>query len=47
MVMNYANRFGRGIARAQQLLALNGNRLAQFELGANHVKVTVFKHPER
>lgn len=47
MVMNYANRFGRGIARAQQLLALNGNPPAQFELGANHVNVTVFKHPER
>jgi ATP-dependent DNA helicase RecG len=47
MVMNYANRFGRGISRAQQLLALNGNQPAQFELGANHVKVTVFKHPER
>ncbi len=47
MVMNYANRFGRGIARAQTLLAENGNPPAQFELGENHVNVTVFKHPER
>lgn len=47
MVMKYANRFGRGIARAQALLAENGNPPAQFDLGANYVNVTVFKHPER
>ncbi len=47
MVMRYANRFGRGISKAQALLAENGNRPAEFEIEANHIKVTVFKHPER
>ena len=47
MVMKYANRYGRGISKAQALLAENGNPPAQFELGASHIKVTVFKHPER
>lgn len=47
MVMKYANRYGRGISKAQALLAENGNRPAEFEIGSNHIKVTVFKHPER
>ncbi len=47
LVMKYANRYGRGISRAQQLLAENGNRPAEFEIGSNYIKVTVFKHPER
>jgi len=47
MVMRYANRFGRGIARAQALLAENGNPPAVFEYGTGYFKVTVFKHPER
>ncbi len=47
LVMKYANRFGRGISRAQHLLAQNGNRPAEFQIGANFIKVTVFKHPER
>ena len=47
MVMRYANRFGRGIARAQALLKHNGNPPAVFEHGTGFFKVTVFKHPER
>ena len=47
MVMRYANRFGRGIARAQALLAENGNLPAVFEYGTGYFKVTIFKHPER
>jgi ATP-dependent DNA helicase RecG len=47
MVMKYANRYGRGISKAQALLAENGNRPAEFEIGSNYIKVTVFKHPER
>jgi ATP-dependent DNA helicase RecG len=47
MVMKYANRYGRGISKAQALLAENGNGPAEFEIGSNYIKVTVFKHPER
>lgn len=47
MVMKYANRYGRGISKAQGLLAENGNRPAEFEIGSNYIKVAVFKHPER
>lgn len=47
MVMKYANRYGRGISKAQALLAENGNRPAEFEIESNYIKVTVFKHPER
>ncbi len=47
MVMRYANRFGRGIARAQSLLKDNGNPPAEFAHGTGFFKATVFKHPER
>ncbi len=47
LVMKHANRYAWGISRAQHLLAQNGNRPAEFHNGANFIKVTVYKPPER
>lgn len=39
--LGYANRFGRGVIRAQEALAVNGNPPAEFDTGHAHFKVTV------
>lgn len=45
--LGYANRFGRGVTRAQALLQENGNPPAQFTCEATHFLAIVFKHPLR
>ncbi|HSI82557.1 MAG: ATP-binding protein [Candidatus Methylacidiphilales bacterium] len=44
VVLGYANRFGRGVARAQRNLEENGSPQAQFEYEGTHFLATVFKH---
>ena len=46
-VLGYANRFGRGVTRAQALLAANGSVPAEFSYEHAHFLVTIFKHPRR
>ena len=46
-VMGYANRFGRGVARAQKLLKDNGSPEAKFTLKETHFLVEIPKHPNR
>lgn len=46
-VLGYANRFGRGVARAQALLEQNGSPPPQFSYEQSHFLVIVFKHPGR
>ncbi len=45
--LGYANRFGRGVARAQALLKENGSAPVQFTHEATHFLAIVFKHPLR
>jgi ATP-dependent DNA helicase RecG len=42
-VLGFVNRFGRGIAIAQALLAKNGSRPAEFDVGSNHLSVTIWR----
>jgi ATP-dependent DNA helicase RecG len=42
-VLGYANRFGRGVTRAQALLQANGSRPANFSYESTHFLVIVFK----
>lgn len=44
--MEYVNRYGYGIQRAQKLLQDNGNPPAQFEIDEKVFLVTIFKRPE-
>lgn len=46
-VLGYANRFGRGVARAQKLLEENGSPVATFNLETTHFLATIPKHPDR
>ena len=46
-VLGYANRFGRGVARAQKLLGENGSANAEFKLEETFFLATIPKHPER
>jgi ATP-dependent DNA helicase RecG len=46
-VLGYANRFGRGVARAQKLLAENGSFAATFNIETTHFLATIPKHPDR
>jgi ATP-dependent DNA helicase RecG len=45
--LGYANRFGRGVARAQRLLLDNGSAEAEFDLETTHFLVKINKHPAR
>ncbi|MFO1486180.1 MAG: ATP-binding protein [Verrucomicrobiaceae bacterium] len=45
--LGYANRFGRGVTRAEALLAENGSPPLQFIHESTHFLVTIFKHPLR
>ena len=45
--LGYANRFGRGVARAQALLKENGSPPAQFVWETTHFLAIVSKHPLR
>lgn len=44
-VLGYVQRFGLGIATARRLLEGNGNPPPEFEVGSNHVLVTVRRAP--
>ncbi len=46
-VLGYANRFGRGVARAQKLLEDNGSPKAAFTLEETHFLAQIPKHPAR
>jgi ATP-dependent DNA helicase RecG len=46
-VLGYANRFGRGVARAQKLLAENGSSAATFDLENTYFLATIPKHLDR
>ncbi len=46
-VLGYANRFGRGVVRAQKLLEENGSSAASFNLETTHFLATIPKHPNR
>ncbi len=46
-VLGYANRFGRGVARAQRLLNDNGSPAAFFTLEETHFLAQIPKHPDR
>lgn len=46
-VLGYANRFGRGVARAQKLLRDNGSDEATFTLEETHFLAQIPKHPDR
>lgn len=46
-VLGYANRFGRGVARAQRLLRENGSPEAEFTIEETHFLVQIAKHPLR
>lgn len=41
--LGFVNRYGRGIATAQEALAANGSRPAEFEIRPNQVAVTVWR----
>lgn len=43
--LGFVNRYGRGIAIAQAELARNASPPAEFQLGANHFLVTVYRRP--
>lgn len=45
--LGYANRFGRGIAKAKSALKENGSPEASFEFHPNFFLVKIFKHPSR
>jgi len=45
--LGYVNRFGRGVARAQRSLAVNGSSEPTFQFELNHFLVTIPKHPDR
>ena len=44
-VLGFANRFGRGIIRAQEALRANGSAEARFDIQPNHFLVTVAQRP--
>jgi len=46
-VLGYANRFGRGVTRAQRLLHENGSPAAEFVIESTHFLVTIRKHLAR
>lgn len=46
-VLGYANRFGRGVTRAQKLLQENGSSEATFTLEPTHFLATIPKHSAR
>jgi len=46
-VLGYANRFGRGVARAQRLLRENGSPEAEFTIEETHFLAQIPKHPLR
>lgn len=46
-VLGYANRFGRGVARAQRMLKENGSPTAEFTIEETHFLVKILKHPQR
>lgn len=46
-VLGYANRFGRGVARAQRLLEENGSPQAEFIMEETHFMAKIIKHPQR
>ncbi|MEZ5325987.1 MAG: ATP-binding protein [Verrucomicrobiales bacterium] len=46
-VLGYANRFGRGVARAQKLLKDNGSPEASFTLEQTHFLAQIPKHSDR
>jgi len=46
-VLGYANRFGRGVARAQRLLRENGSPEAEFTIEETHFLVQIANHPSR
>jgi ATP-dependent DNA helicase RecG len=43
--LGFANRFGRGIALAEELLRKNGSPALEYVVGQNHLAVIVRKHP--
>lgn len=45
--LGYVNRFGRGIARAQQALADNGSPAASFDYQTSHFLAVIPRHPLR
>lgn len=45
--LGYVNRFGRGIARAQQALADNSSPAASFDYQTSHFLAVIPRHPQR
>lgn len=43
--LGFVNRYGRGIAMAQDLLAKNGSRAAEFKIHPNQIAVTLWRRP--
>jgi ATP-dependent DNA helicase RecG len=43
--LGFANRFGRGIALAEKLLAQNGSPRLEYVIGENHLAMIMRKHP--
>ena len=43
--LGYVNRYGRGVIRAQDALAANGSRPAEFEFDAGYVLATIRTRP--